>query len=99
MKIKSDNKFDQELQKYKVSMDRLLLESQKFMAIHSTLPPKDKALALKSIQRTMYEIAAFLSKPHGAEATSGSQKFLLDNIRNSYSSLASRWHKFERSLG
>jgi len=96
MKIKSDNQFEQEIQRQKALLDRLAIEAQKFMATFKTLPPREKASALHNIQRSFQTIGTFINQPHGAQVTSGGIRFQMDNLRSSYSSLHGKWIKFEK---
>lgn len=96
MKIKSDNQFEQEIQRQKATLDRLAIETQKFMATFKTLPPREKASALQNIQRSFQTIGAFINQPHAAQVTSGGIRFQMDNLRSSYSSLYGKWIKFEK---
>jgi hypothetical protein len=99
MRAKSDNKLDQDIAKNKMLMDRLTLDVQKFINNHDSLPAKDRALALKNIQRGFRELEGFLSKSHAASITAAAQKFSLENLKSSYASLTGRWIRFEKSLG
>lgn len=98
MKIKSDSKFDQELEAQKKALDNLNRAAQKFISTHSDMPVRERALELQSIQNQIKKIAGFLSQPHAHNAISAGQKFSLDNLRNSLASFKSRWVVFEKSI-
>src|SRR5687768_13216645 len=98
-KIISDNKFDHDLAQHRILLDGLVRDAQSFMTNFLSLPAKERAAKLISIQSRMRELNRFILTPHQSEISTAGTRFNFENLKNSFSSFNSRWMKFEKSMG